>query len=52
MFQYLIEYLFEPVANRAFIFRKSFFFSGLSFHTAAAKKNPFSVNKFNVVALK
>ena len=41
-----------PVVNRVSISRKSFFFSGLSFHAAAIKKNPFSVNKFNVVALK
>jgi hypothetical protein len=38
--------------NRVFISRKSFFFSGLLFYTATAKKNPFSVNKFNAVALK
>ena len=40
------------VANRVFISRKSFFFSGLSLYTAAAKNNPFSGNKFNVIALK
>jgi len=40
------------VANGAFIYRKSFFFSGFSLHPAATKKNPFLVNKFSIVALK
>ena len=40
------------VVNGASIYRKSLFFSGLSLHAAATKKNPFSVNKFNAVALK
>ena len=33
-------FVYETVANKAFISRKNFLFPGLSLHTAATKKNP------------
>jgi len=42
----------ELVAGIIFISQKSFFFSGLSLHAAAAKKNHFLENKVIAVKLK
>jgi len=42
----------ELVKGKIFISQKSFFFSGLSLHTAATKKNPFLGNEFSIVKLK